>query len=414
MISSTLFTILSSLVIQVASDDSSKYSSEASFVQFDQLGFSGRYFPVTEVEALSDGNCTCSKDLDNPLIFNGTNSPFNEELSVHLRGPMNLRKFAWYVADEYEYGSTSGSWTRAAYYDSEAGTADNVTFLGNVGANNTCLGNALNYVSEDGVTEASESTVLGNITVPSNEEFAIYSGTKCSDPSSLDGDCGVYRDGIDAYHGFPGTVKAFLFEFWSPSDLSEESLKNKTWNYDMPGIWLLNAEIPRTAQYPLNGNCSAWNTGAGEFDIFEVMNVTERNHFYTTIHDYQGIEDLGTGIEMYAYLERTPESVMRGGLVLGSDGTATVFLSNSTTFNETIDSSDLSSWISSLKGEDGGEHSQELPSITLGALESTSGSSSTATGSSSSSSSKSKGGAAVVQASNWLSSVLFILGAMVL
>lgn len=39
-------------------------------------------------------------------------------------------------------------------------------------------------------------------------------------------------------------------------------------NGDMPAIWLLNAKIPRTQQY---GDCSCWNGGCGEADIFEVL-----------------------------------------------------------------------------------------------------------------------------------------------
>jgi hypothetical protein len=41
-------------------------------------------------------------------------------------------------------------------------------------------------------------------------------------------------------------------------------------NEDMPAIWLLNAQIPWTAQYgPLD--CSCWGTGCGEFDIVETL-----------------------------------------------------------------------------------------------------------------------------------------------
>jgi len=41
-------------------------------------------------------------------------------------------------------------------------------------------------------------------------------------------------------------------------------------NEDMPAIWLLNAQIPRTAQYgPLD--CTCWSTGCEEFDILETL-----------------------------------------------------------------------------------------------------------------------------------------------
>lgn len=39
---------------------------------------------------------------------------------------------------------------------------------------------------------------------------------------------------------------------------------------NMPAIWLLNAKVPRTAQYGPE-TCSCWKTGCGEFDLFEVL-----------------------------------------------------------------------------------------------------------------------------------------------
>lgn len=37
---------------------------------------------------------------------------------------------------------------------------------------------------------------------------------------------------------------------------------------DMPAIWALNAQIPRTVQY---GDCSCWASGCGELDVFEIL-----------------------------------------------------------------------------------------------------------------------------------------------
>lgn len=89
--------------------------------------------------------------------------------------------------------------------------------------------------------------------------------TQCNDES---GECGYYRPGTVAYHGFTGTSKAFFFEFSMPDDG-----QTTTDIYDpvnMPAIWLLNAQIPRTLQYG-NSNCSCWLSGCGEVDIFEVL-----------------------------------------------------------------------------------------------------------------------------------------------
>lgn len=373
---------LSAAMCEASLAKRSDYSDVANLLQWDNLGFNGQYFPVTEIEALNAKDCKCAKDYNNPVIFNGPISPFDEELSVQIRGPVNLLKFGWYYSDDYTFGKTEGNWTRGAYYDALQGQADNVTFLGNVGFDNVCLGKALTYVDETGIANASDSTVLGNVTIPSNYELTIMSDIECSG-----NDCGAFRPDSKAYHGYYGVNKMFLFEFNAPSDLREEQNVNKTWNYDMPAIWLLNAQIPRTAQYPLNPNCSAWNSGAGEFDIFEVMNVTERNHFYSTLHDFQGTDDIGTGIQNFAYLQRTPGAVMKGGVVFGQDGTASVFLSNSTSLDASISNADLESWLKPL--EDATVHAETLSSISL-----VTEGSKTKTVSSIKSTSKSKGAAA--------------------
>lgn len=407
----TLALALASFGVLDTTSASTSVSSEANILQFDNVGYLGYCFPVTKIEALDDGNCTCEKDLNDPFVFSGPLAPLDEELTVHLRGPINLRKFGYYVIDSYSFGSSSGSWDRKAYYDSEEGTADNVTFLANYGEANTCLGNAVDYVTSDGLKLANESEVLSNTTIPSAYEITIASSIKCNGTE----DCGAYRSDCQAYHGFYGVNKMFLFEFWAPSDNSEENKKNKTDGYDMPAIWLLNAHIPRTSQYPLNGNCSSWNSGSGEFDIFEVMNYTERNHFYSTIHDFQGTDDIGTGLQNFGYLERTPESVMTGGVIFAEDKTITVFLSNDTTIGDTIDNSDLSSWVSALekKTEDIRTLSSisQVPPSTTSTGTATSKSSSTGSVSSISSSSHKNGAADVLSGtpSALLSTLVYVV-----
>lgn len=65
--------------------------------------------------------------------------------------------------------------------------------------------------------------------------------------------------------GFAGDHKLFMMEFSMPAT-------GKTgFNGDMPGIWLLNAQIPLTSQYGTNPSCSCWTSGCGEFDLFEVL-----------------------------------------------------------------------------------------------------------------------------------------------
>ena len=52
-----------------------------------------------------------------------------------------------------------------------------------------------------------------------------------------------------------------LFEFQMPYD------GDRGFNGDMPALWLLNANIPRTQQY---GKCSCW-PDCPEIDVFEAL-----------------------------------------------------------------------------------------------------------------------------------------------
>ncbi|KAG0670679.1 hypothetical protein C6P40_005233, partial [Pichia californica] len=390
-----------------SSSSSKEYSSFANLLQFDNVGYYGYFYPVSTIEALSDGSCDCAKDYDNPTIFNGPIAPLDAELTVHFRGPINLLKFGYYVTSSYSFGDTSGSWERLAYYDSVEQTADNVTFLANYGNENTCLGNAFDYVDSTGLKKANDSEILSNTTVPFAHEFAIASNITCDGTD----DCGAYRTDGQAYHGFYGINKMFLFEFNAPHDTSEESKSNKSDGYDMPAIWLLNAQIPRTSQYPLNANCTSWNSGSGEFDIFEVMNYTERNHFFSTIHDFQGSGDIGTGLQNWGYLERTPDSTMIGGVVFGEDKTITVFLSNSTSIDSTISNSDLNDWLSVLEKETENKTtlksvSNPVPSTTE---KSTKTSTKTSTVSSISSSSKNDAGLLLIPSSSFFGTIASVI-----
>ncbi len=77
-------------------------------------------------------------------------------------------------------------------------------------------------------------------------------------------DCGTVRPGTVAYHGFDGASKLFLLELSMP-------LSNETgFNADMPAAWMLNAQIPNTLQYGA-ADCSCWESGCGEFDVFEIL-----------------------------------------------------------------------------------------------------------------------------------------------
>lgn len=321
------------------------WSSAYEVIEFDNIGFSGYYNLVDSIENMYDDDCTCSLS-SKKTKFKGTNAPLNEELSVHFRGPIELQEFGYYVSKKFLVNdeSSSNDWSRLAYYNADDSTADNVTFMNLQGQNSTCLGKALTYASSNGTGSASSSTIMAsNTTVLSNKEFSIFSNISCSGS-----DCGTYRSGIPAYHGYYGTTKMFLFKFNAPDDTTTSDTdtdQNGSAYPNMPAIWLLNAHIPRTSQYPSNNNCSCWESGCGEFDIFEVMNKTDQYRFFSTLHTYQETDYLSTGTQAQAYIERTPNNTMTGGVIFDSNGTITVFVNNDTSLSSTISASDLYSWL---------------------------------------------------------------------
>lgn len=337
-----------------SSSTKNSYYSEYGVLGFDNFGFEGYYRNVKTLDTSSSCQCELASNSER-TIFKGVNAPLNSEVSVHFRGPLTLNKYGFYTTSSTFHVNDSStassvSWDRIAYYDGDAQTADNVTFLTAAGDSSPCLGKALTYADSDGTSKASSKTTLANGTlITSDQEFMIFSNVSCA-ASKFSNDCGVYRDGIPAFKGFSGVTKMFLFEFEMPQETQANSSSFEY--YDMPAIWLLNARIPRTSQYPTNENCSCWATGCGEFDIFEVMNGTESNHMYSTIHDYQGTGDIGTGLVAPGYIGRNIYAAMKGGVVFDSEGSVAVFLSNSTTFDD-ISGTDVLSWISTASSDQG-------------------------------------------------------------
>lgn len=352
-----LLSSLSHIVVNAQSSNEKSYN----LIDFENVGFAGTYRNVKKLSDVTSDSCDCS--VGDPIWFQGQNAPLNEAVSVHFRGPLSLSKFAYYTSPSFVLGDSSASkdWQRGAYYDASSQVAENVTFLTAAGESSPCLGDALTYASSNGTGKADDATILsGNNLLSSDEEFILFSNVSCP-KSGYNKACGVYRDGIPAYHGYDGTTKMFLFEFTMPKDPKANS--STTEFYDRPAIWLLNDHIPRTAQYPTNGNCSCWATGCGEFDIFEVMNGTETNHLYSTFHTFQGIEYLGYGIQADGYIPRDTTGTMRGGVIFDSNGRTSVFVSNDTVFDSSINYNTINSIISDIDDQE--KYSTELASISV-------------------------------------------------
>lgn len=442
------------------------YCDEVEAVVYSNVGYSGSYKDVTNMD---EDSCECTQES---VSFSGSNSPLDEELSVHFRGPLKLLQFGVYypgsgsssssnkkrdvaedeactttkhihhahkreaavkvvevtqtvfvdangnlvtnegtteitstpaeeatssAADTSDYqtidkkisttsssssssssstdstttlasssgsgsGSSSGSssssssstssqstssstsssssdWNRVAYY--EPGSTTNVTFLNTNGGSgsgtwSSCFGNSLSYAASNGVDGASSANALNEVTLKSDEEYCIFSGSECSGDS-----CGYYRSDIPAYHGFGGNSKIFVFEFEMPHDSSTSGASNP----DMPAIWLLNAKVPRTLQYG-NSKCSCWSTGCGELDLFEVLTEGQEK-LISHLHDGQGSDGSSNGGGgSQDYFARPTSGSFKGAAIFTSDGTIHVVqVDDDSDFGSGLDSSTVNSWL---------------------------------------------------------------------
>jgi len=232
------------------------------------------------------------------------------------------------------YTASSGSWTRNAYYNSESGDADGVTFLNHNGGSGSGVfdyqfGNSLSYASSDAASGASSPQVLSDTTLGSNVEVVIMSDKECND-----GDCGYFRDGTVAYHGFGGAQKAFLFEFQMPLDGKADAM----FNGNMPAIWMLNAQIPRTLQYG-KAECSCWTTGCGEFDIFEVLAPGDLRCKSTLHGNINGGDS--------DYFKRPTDKTIKAALIMNGDNIHIKQLSDDYEFGSSLDEAAISDICSS-------------------------------------------------------------------
>lgn len=425
------------------------YCNAVNLVNYNNIGFKGSYNRVTSFN--DDGSCSSESQS-----FSGNLAPLNEDISVHFRGPINLKQFAVYYkggsnqqkreeqvspqkrhahhhhekrepvfvtqfvhATKTVYGDDgqptavptsqpapsvdgavsqaqgnvqananlgnvgnalsglntilgggqssstmatsaaapsssgsssgggSGDWKQSAYYKA-GGKSDGCVFMNNEGGQgsgvwDTSFGNSISYAGSDGTSCASSPQALDDVTLGSNKEFMIFSDSKCS---GNNGDCGYYRPGIPAHHGFSGDTKMFLFEFSMPHDKDG----GNGFNQDMPAVWFLNAQIPRTVQYGPK-ECSCWSTGCGELDVFEILD-SGNSRLTSHLHTGQGSSDGQTygGGGTPDYFERPTDGTLRAAVVFdGSKSSVTITKVDGTDdFQESYSDSDISGWQSKV------------------------------------------------------------------
>lgn len=232
------------------------------------------------------------------------------------------------IIDSIFGGSSSGGdWGRQAYYSASKGDADGLVFLNHNGGSGSgvfdySFGNSLSYARADGKGGSSSPEVLDDCELASEDEIIIMTDKECEGDS-----CGYSRPGTVAHHGFAGANKAFFFEFQMPDDGQQGVSKYDPVN--MPAIWMLNAQIPRTLQYG-NAECSCWTSGCGEFDIFEVLAPGDKR-MKSTLHgnNQGGSSD---------YFDRPCDNTIKAAMVMMDNDIHIKILSDDYEFGSSMDS----------------------------------------------------------------------------
>ncbi|KAH8787427.1 putative TOS1-like glycosyl hydrolase-domain-containing protein [Hyaloscypha sp. PMI_1271] len=219
---------------------------------------------------------------------------------------------------------------RIAYYDSVSQTVDNLVFLGNHGGQGSgvfsyAFGASLAYVNSAGTAGASSPQKLADTIIPSGSEITVMLGQPCSA-----NDCGYVQPGSVAYHGFGGADKVFLIEYMMPMDPDTHG----GFESDMPAIWMLNAQIPRTTQYGPD-TCNCWTSGCGEFDIAESL-FEGSTYLKSTLHTNKPGGDSD-------YIERPTSDTMKLAVVFSSSSSTihVQVLPADTDFPSTLAASDI-------------------------------------------------------------------------
>ena len=133
--------------------------------------------------------------------------------------------------------------------------------------------------------------------------------------------------------GFSGAQKIFLIEFSMPND------GTSGYNMNMPALWMLNAQIPRTLQYG-SSDCSCWESGCGEMDIFEVLDSGSSRCKSTYHGSYSGGDS--------DYFVRPETETIKVAVVLNADTLTIKILDDSFDFSSALSSHTVAQLQSSI------------------------------------------------------------------
>ncbi|HVJ14654.1 MAG TPA: DUF2403 domain-containing protein [Polyangiaceae bacterium] len=209
----------------------------------------------------ANGCCMAQHDLATDQL-----TPWNEELSMTLRGPMLVKQIV-----AYQPGAAD-TWARVSAWDSR-GTSEGLAFWGS----------------------GAEGTFDGRIGSVCEAEVAPDLPYPCGS-----GSVPFCPEGDNKYYGFAGS-KLIVVLAWNPHTgtgvLDDVACDGETagW-HDAPWIGLTHGELVRSGRY---SGCHCWSKaqgsfaqdGCGQFNVFEVVNDN---------NDFANFDIFSTNLVSYA------------------------------------------------------------------------------------------------------------------
>lgn len=253
------------------------------------VGGEGCYPDVTNMEPGTWPTCTqgAAACHQQATFRSASLAPFDEELTLVFRGPMELSNLAVYYP-----GGPSSAWTRESYWTPD--TTSNLVWFNNRGGGESgvftiCGGNSQSYASANGsLAAASPQQFSGSLA--NEDSINALTAQACSGTA-----CGPFfrPESNHGWAGPSGGAKAFVVRLSMPDYTGPAG----GFYSNAPAFWILNAKIVHTAQF----GCNCRGTGpkgCGEFDVLEVLPDGDLGVATSTIYSFRGA--IGGGSNAFA------------------------------------------------------------------------------------------------------------------
>ncbi|KAI0765700.1 putative TOS1-like glycosyl hydrolase-domain-containing protein [Trametes elegans] len=253
-------------------------SGALSALKYTNVGSTGSYNQVSDIIPGEFPTCNANPFcVTKPKQISGNLAPFDDEITIAFRGPMNVYNIAVYQPTN----SSSATWKRVSSWAANE-EPTNLVFMNNMGGGasgewSICAGASQSYASGDwtsAVSSANKELAKGSL--DGDHEVNIMTAETCESRA-----CDGFSRGT-ANHGWPGS-KFFVFTFDMPA--SSDASK-------VPAVWALNAQVVRAAQYGCN--CRGVGTGGcGELDILETIAGADVDQAISEIYSPSGATGSG-------------------------------------------------------------------------------------------------------------------------